>query len=142
VEPGVVVVEVDCSSGTYVRTLAADLGHALGGGAHLRNLRRTAVGSFDLASAGPLDELSPDDVRPPADAVAHLDQVVVDDEVAAMVATGRRLARTGHAVTFAGEGPWAVRGAAEGSLLAVYEPRGDMAKPAVVVVQPPPAGDG
>src|SRR4051794_33698609 len=37
-------VEVDCSSGTYIRTLAADVGLALGGGAHLRRLRRTAVG--------------------------------------------------------------------------------------------------
>ena len=37
---------VDCSSGTYVRVLAADLGHALGGGAHLRKLRRTSVGAF------------------------------------------------------------------------------------------------
>ena len=51
--PGVYRAEVSCSSGTYVRTLADDLGHALGGGAHLRNLRRTAIGSFTLAEALP-----------------------------------------------------------------------------------------
>jgi len=47
-EPGVLRADVGCSSGTYVRTLAADLGVLLGGGAHLRNLRRTAIGSFTL----------------------------------------------------------------------------------------------
>ena len=55
-DPLVYRAEVDCSSGTYVRTLAADLGHALGGGAHLPDLRRTAVGSFTLAEARPLDD--------------------------------------------------------------------------------------
>jgi tRNA pseudouridine55 synthase len=52
VEPGVFSVEVECGSGTYVRSLAADLGTALGGGAHLRNLRRTVVGSFDATRDG------------------------------------------------------------------------------------------
>src|SRR6476659_6449748 len=47
-DPLVYRIEVDCSTGTYVRTLAADLGRALGGGAHLRGLRRTAVGSFNV----------------------------------------------------------------------------------------------
>ena len=55
-EPGVLAVEVQCSSGTYVRTLAADLGALLGGGAHLRNLRRTAIGSFTVAESAPPDE--------------------------------------------------------------------------------------
>ena len=45
-EPGVFRLAARCSSGTYVRALAADLGTALGGGAHLRNLRRTAIGSY------------------------------------------------------------------------------------------------
>src|SRR3954463_13490411 len=48
-------VEVDCSSGTSVRSLAADLGRALGGGAHLRALRRTAIGPFTEAMARPLE---------------------------------------------------------------------------------------
>jgi tRNA pseudouridine55 synthase len=51
--PGTLRAEVDCSSGTYVRTLAADLGTALGGGAHLRALRRTAIGPFDEGRARP-----------------------------------------------------------------------------------------
>ncbi|MBA0126168.1 tRNA pseudouridine(55) synthase TruB [Haloechinothrix sp. YIM 98757] len=49
---------VDCSSGTYVRALARDLGAALGVGGHLAALRRTTVGPFGLATARTLDELS------------------------------------------------------------------------------------
>ena len=49
------VIDVCCGKGTYVRALAADLGEALGCGAHLAALRRTAAGGFDLAAATPLD---------------------------------------------------------------------------------------
>ncbi|GAA5167710.1 tRNA pseudouridine(55) synthase TruB [Pseudonocardia eucalypti] len=51
-------VTVDCSSGTYIRALARDLGAGLGVGGHLTALRRTRVGPFDLASARTLDELA------------------------------------------------------------------------------------
>jgi tRNA pseudouridine55 synthase len=51
-------VEVDCSSGTYIRALARDLGAALGVGAHLTSLRRTRVGRFELHQAHSLDELA------------------------------------------------------------------------------------
>jgi tRNA pseudouridine55 synthase len=51
-------VEVDCSSGTYIRALARDLGAALGVGGHLTSLRRTRVGRFALAEAHSLDELA------------------------------------------------------------------------------------
>jgi len=53
-------VEVDCSSGTYIRALARDLGAALGVGGHLTSLRRTRVGRFDLDRASTLDELAED----------------------------------------------------------------------------------
>lgn len=131
--PPVLGVEVDCSSGTYVRSLAADLGRALGGGAHLRALRRTAVGPFTVSQARPLDGLTPAELLPPAAAVGHLPAVVVDNEVAALVSTGTRLTRSGGSVSFAGAGPWAVLDA-EGRLLAVYEAVGDRAHPAVVLL--------
>ncbi|MGA7051274.1 MAG: tRNA pseudouridine(55) synthase TruB [Mycobacterium sp.] len=51
-------VEVDCSSGTYIRALARDVGAALGVGGHLTSLRRTRVGSFDLDQACSLDDLA------------------------------------------------------------------------------------
>jgi tRNA pseudouridine55 synthase len=132
-------VEVDCSSGTYVRVLAADLGRVLGGGAHLRALRRCAVGPFTLARARPLDDL---ELLPALDAVHHLDQVAVDDEVAALVATGTRLVRSGESVAFPGGGPWALTSARTGELLAVYEAVGERAHPAVVLAQPDAAGHG
>lgn len=48
---------VECTKGTYVRTLAHDIGQALGAGAHLVRLRRTRIGCFDVAEAAPLDDL-------------------------------------------------------------------------------------
>ena len=54
-------VEVDCSSGTYIRALARDLGDALGVGGHLTSLRRTRVGRFELGQACSLEDLA---VRP------------------------------------------------------------------------------
>ena len=51
-------VEVDCSAGTYIRSLARDLGAALGVGGHLTALRRTAVGPFTLDHARTLDDLA------------------------------------------------------------------------------------
>jgi tRNA pseudouridine55 synthase len=117
-DPAVFHVAVDCSTGTYVRVLAADLGAALGGGAHLRNLRRTAVGSFGLAEAHPLDELVPAHVLDPAQALRDLAQVVVGADMARMVSHG--LAIDKAAAGAAGFGPWAVIDR-RGRLLAVYE---------------------
>jgi tRNA pseudouridine55 synthase len=123
VEPGVVGIEVECSAGTYIRTLADDLGRLLGGGAHLRNLRRTAVGEFTLDEAGPPDT---SELLPVGAAVRGLTRVVVDDPTAALVANGRVLD------AWPGEGPWAVFDGAD-ELLAVYEPFRGQAKPAVVL---------
>src|SRR5690348_11716223 len=60
-------IEVTCSSGTYIRAIARDLGAALGVGGHLTALRRTRVGPFTLAQARTLDELAtaPDPVSLP-----------------------------------------------------------------------------
>jgi tRNA pseudouridine55 synthase len=124
---------VECSSGTYVRTLAADLGAALGGGGHLRALRRTAVGSFTLADACTLETLTPEAVLAPAQAVRDFAAVTVDAAVAALVANGRVLDR--DELGAEGDGPWAVLDPA-GGLLAVYEPHAPgRLKPAVVLAQ-------
>ena len=117
-EPGVFTIDVTCTAGTYIRTLAADLGHLLGGGAHLRNLRRTAVGEFTLEEAGGPDVC---DLLPVETAVRSLTRVTIDDQTAALVGNGRVLPR------FEGAGPWALF-AGDGVLLAVYESfRGDEA---------------
>lgn len=123
-DPGVLAIEVECSAGTYIRSLADDLGRLLGGGAHLRNLRRTHVGDFTLGeSAGPDDC----NLLPVAAAVRALPGVTVDPEVEALIANGRVLD------AWEGSGPWAVFSEA-GTLLAVYETfRDGQAKPAVVL---------
>ncbi len=130
-DPQVFRIAVDCSSGTYVRVLAADLGAAVGGGAHLRALRRTAVGSFTLAEAVALDELGLEAVLPPAQAVRELESVEIDDRLAAAVGHGAVVDR--QVAGLAGDGPWAVLDH-DGRLLAVYEVhREGRAKPTVVL---------
>ena len=133
VAPGVFPIEVVCSSGTYVRSLAADLGTALGGGAHLRNLRRLAVGPFGIDEAVPLADLAPEALFPPAEALRGRPRVQVGDELAAMVAHGRVLERDDLGVAADDAGPWAVLDG-EGRLLAVYVPhKGTSVKPGVVL---------
>ncbi len=129
--PGVFRIEVVCSSGTYVRVLAADLGMALGGGAHLRNLRRTRIGSFSTEDARLVDELTPALVLTPAQAMRDLDQVVVPIDAQKLVARGLPLDRVPLGVS--GDGPWGLVDDAH-HLLAVYEAtETDRIKPAVVI---------
>jgi tRNA pseudouridine55 synthase len=129
---GVLRIKVDCSSGTYVRALAADLGAALGGGAHLRNLRRLAVGSFRVEHASPVNGLSAEAVLSPAEALRDFPHLEVDHSLAGAIGHGVRLERA--SVGAGGKGPWAVVDG-ERRLLAVYEPAADgRLKPAVVLV--------
>lgn len=64
-------VVVDCSSGTYIRALARDLGEALGVGGHLTALRRTRVGGFDVADAVDIDHLAGAQTLSPAEAASR-----------------------------------------------------------------------
>lgn len=85
---------VTCSAGTYIRSLAHDLGQALGCGAHLSGLRRTEVASFTLEQATTLEELAAAADRwtqyllPPDSAVAHLPTVVLPPDSAARLLHG------------------------------------------------------
>jgi tRNA pseudouridine55 synthase len=124
-DPLVYRIAVDCSAGTYIRSLAADLGRLLGGGAHLRELRRTAVGTFTEAEARPLDDL---ELLVPRTAVRDLEAVTVDADTAARIVHGAVLDRPAS-----GGGPWAMVDG-DGALLAIYERHGTAtAKPAVVL---------
>jgi tRNA pseudouridine55 synthase len=123
-------ISVRCSSGTYIRAIARDVGAALGVGGHLTALRRTAVGSFDLSVARTLEELSEDfAVLPIADAArATFPGVDLDDEQAAHVRFGRALD-----LALPDDGPHAVF-APGGEFLALYERRGEQARPVAVFV--------
>lgn len=124
-------VAVTCTSGTYVRALARDLGTALGVGAHLTSLRRTRVGPFGIAGAHQLDALTDDGVVDRA--VVSLDAAVAASfprrdltvEEASALSFGRRLG--------AGElvGPVGAFGP-DGRCVALVEDRDGAARPLVV----------
>ena len=120
-EPGVLAIEVECSAGTYVRTLAHDLGARLGGGAHLRGLRRTRVGEFSLDESVSLERLEEEGsacLQPLEEALRGLPVITVDTAQARMVGHGRAL-RVELVPGVDGPGPWQVRGP-DGRALAVY----------------------
>lgn len=121
-------ITVRCSSGTYIRAIARDVGEALGVGGHLTALRRTAVGPYDLTFARTLEELADDfAVLPIADAArAAFPTRELDDAQAADVRVGRRIDLEIDSLT-------AVF-APDGEFLAVYEPAGTSAKPVAVFV--------
>ncbi len=129
-------VTVACSSGTYIRALARDLGASLGVGGHLTALRRTQVGPYGLAQAHTLDELAA--VAAQAEALPVLSLAAaaavafprydVDGEQAKTIAHGGFLPSPGL-----GEGPIAVFGP-DGAFLALVEERGERAKPIAVFV--------
>lgn len=141
----VIDIEVACSSGTFIRTLAADIGRALGGGAHLRDLRRLAVGSFSVDEAITLEDLESVGqerarlmMLPVVACVRGLSSLRADPDLQDAVAKGSVL----RAAVFSGPPPWAVvRSGSTGDtdLLAVYEPfandrvGADMARPVVVL---------
>jgi tRNA pseudouridine55 synthase len=119
-------VSVRCSSGTYVRALARDLGARLGVGGHLTALRRTAVGPYTLADAKTLEALAEGFTMMPIAAAARAAFPAADlDEVrAADVRHGRAIdvPLTGLTAVFA----------PDGAFLALYEPRGGTAKAVAV----------
>lgn len=121
-------VTVRCSSGTYIRAIARDLGEDLGVGGHLTALRRTAVGPYGLDVAQTLDRLGEEfTLLPIADAARSAFPVIdLDDAQAQAVRYGRALALPidGLTAVFA----------PDGEFLALYRPEGGKARPAAVFV--------
>jgi tRNA pseudouridine55 synthase len=128
------VVAISCSGGTYVRSLADDLGRAVGSAAHLAALRRTRAGAFALDRAHRVDELRSAAGRgalqelllAPAEAIAGVPARRLEAGEAAAVAVGRPLAASGRAGPVAAIGP-------DGRLLAVVEDERGLARPRVVL---------
>ncbi|WP_049573866.1 tRNA pseudouridine(55) synthase TruB [Nonomuraea sp. SBT364] len=128
------LVDVDatirCSSGTYIRALARDLGAGLGVGGHLTALRRTRVGPYDLSRARTIEQLAEECVvLPIGEAVAAaFPRRDVTPEEARVVRHGGRLPAAGL-----GKGPIGMFGP-DGELLALVEEQGRLAKPLAVFV--------
>jgi tRNA pseudouridine55 synthase len=127
-------VEVECSSGTYVRALARDLGAALGVGGHLTALRRTRVGPFTLEQARTLDELAAldDPVTLPLAAAVRtaLPAREIDDAQARSLSFGRSVEAVGITGTYGAFAP-------DGTVVALLDEHDDMARPVLVFT---PAG--
>ncbi len=127
-------IRVVCSSGTYIRTLADDIGRALGGRAHLVGLRRTSIGSLLVEEAAEMETLIADADRIPgemlslSDGLADLAHLTVDDELADRISHGSVLSLDELPVQAA----TAVLDGA-GNLLAIYDRHGSGVKPEVVV---------
>ena len=122
-------VRVVCSTGTYVRALARDLGAALGVGGHLTMLRRTRVGSFTLDEARTLEQLESEFALIPISraARASFPSLDLDEPTAGQVRHGRKLDGFDLGVP----GPVALF-APDDTFLALYEQRGDTARPVAV----------
>jgi len=122
-DPMVIRATVRCGGGTYIRSLGADLGTALGGGAHIRTLRRHSSGPYSLDESCTLDDPA---LLPVGEAVRALDSHVLTDAEQDDVLYGR------VREAWDGDGPWAAINA-DGELIAVFELWKDrIAKPTVV----------
>jgi tRNA pseudouridine55 synthase len=116
-------IEIECGSGTYVRSLGRDLAAALGTGAVMTGLVRTRIGLFDLSTACELKTLSKanlaESVVPPITALPKLARMEVSEDEIQLLASGRWLPRTlpvGETIVAAID--------ARGQLVAIVVPRG------------------
>ena len=125
---GDLVLDVRCGAGTYVRSIARDLGRELGSRAHLASLRRLGIGSWRVEDALPLASLERERpaLRPLDEAVRHLPTLDVGPDNAAAIGHGRKIEEAARLV-----GPVAVFGT--GRLLAVAEWREGTYAPLVVL---------
>jgi tRNA pseudouridine55 synthase len=116
---------IECSSGTYIRSLVADVGTKLSCGAHVAHLRRIAIGDLDVLDAVELDALDPSAVMPVERALAHLPRLDVDAATAAFARNGRAIegaASDGETLVVGPEGA-----------VGIFDARGGVLKPVTVV---------
>jgi len=109
---------ISCSGGTYIRSLANDLGEALGCGAYLKCLVRTDVGRFRLSEATPLDRVSPEMLMSLGDALPPMPLISLDEVQTANIREGR---------------PIGLADPPEGNLAALLDPAGSVFSVARVV---------
>jgi tRNA pseudouridine55 synthase len=134
-EPPLAEFSVNCSSGTYIRSIARDVGEELGVGGHLTHLRRTCVGSHHVDAAVRVDELGDEAAfrrafLSPADAVSHLPSQLVTDEQMAPLGHGGAI----PAADDLPEGRPVAMLATSGELLAIGERTGSRLQPRKVLL--------
>lgn len=125
-------IRVACSAGTYIRTLAEDIGREVGLGAHLSELRRTRAGRFTINQAVKLDEVSSEDLLPIELAVEHLPEFVLREDRVSKTLNGMSTRDLSGTFT---EGEQIRMTAPDGTLVAigVYEDAEKVIQPKVVL---------
>lgn len=122
---GLLTLRVACSKGTYIRVLAADIGQALGCGAHLTALRRTRVGDLDLAGAVTLAELEALDEAGRAGCLQPVDALLRNLPVVSVAGEAAERFRHGNPVDLQPGLGGKIRVYADGRLIGVGEPGSD-----------------
>jgi tRNA pseudouridine55 synthase len=128
VEPPRAELRVVCSGGTYIRSLASDLGEAVGCGAYLAALRRIRAGKFSVEEAVSMESAGPQDVLSPLEGLRGMPQVRISGTVAEDVRHGRSIPREG-----AGPGGPTALTDSQGSLIAIARPEGNQWRPMRVI---------
>ncbi len=133
------VIDVTCSAGTYIRSLAYDIGEALGVGAHLTGLVRTASGVFTLENAVPLDTLLSDPAKyliAPVEALKDYPALVLDAAAEAEIEQGRAIDASRFALSDLMAGAAVMAYDAHERLVAVLQVEDGRLKPHKVFKQP------
>ena len=122
-------ISVTCGSGTYIRSLVSDIARAAGTVAHVGDLRRNAIGSFNESDASPIEEI---DIIGMIEGLKDYSQITVDEKDAALIRVGNVFEKTHFRLQGVPE-PWVFIDE-QGNLLAVYKShKGKTIKPDVVI---------
>ena len=127
VTPSTLTATITCSSGTYIRALARDLGARCGSAAHLAELRRTRIGPFDVTNAVPPDDSAAATLLAPADALGDMPRQLLSGSDVELVRHGRAVAAD------IDDAHQAALIAPDGALIAVAERDGEWWQPRVVL---------
>ena len=128
-EKDIYIISVTCGSGTYIRSLVSDIARAAGTVAHVGDLRRNAIGSFNESDASPIEEI---DIIGMIEGLKDYSQITVDQKDAALIRVGNVFEKTHFRLQGVPE-PWVFIDE-QGNLLAVYKShKGKTIKPDVVI---------
>ncbi len=111
------IIDVNCSKGTYIRTLGVDIAHEYGYPGHLELLTRTRVGKYLLKNAKTIEEVTEDDIISISDALSHIPSVIVEGEIEKKVRNGVALRLSNN--------PMVVCKTKSDEVLAIYEIKED-----------------
>ena len=128
-EKDIYIISVTCGSGTYIRSLVSDIARAAGTVAHVGDLRRNAIGSFNESDASPIEEIG---IIGMIEGLKDYSQITVDEKDAALIRVGNVFEKTHFRLQGVPE-PWVFIDE-QGNLLAVYKShKGKTIKPDVVI---------